>query len=193
MKYFIYLAGKMAVSKEEELGYVDWRREVLNTFNSFLAQYKQVSEIIFLDPNIAEHDSMPTEKFFGRNAHQIKLSDAVLVNASEKIGIGTSQEFLIAKYYHKPVVAVSPYNSHLNKIIETSNNKTFHYTHPFLTATSDAIVENFNDAAIVLLNHFSGRDTIQPKTIDIIEQGRKDYEEHYQHLDKYMLGLTVTK
>ena len=135
---------------------------------------------------------MPTEKFFGRNAHQIKLADAVIVNASEKTGIGTSQEFLIAKYYHKPVIAVSPYNSYFNKIIETSNNKTLHYIHPFLSATSDAVVEDFNHAAIILLDHFSGRNTIQPKTIDIIEQGCKDYEENYKHLDKYMLALTTT-
>lgn len=191
MKYFVYLAGKMAVSKEEELIYVDWRREVQDIFNRLLAQYKQVSEIVYLDPNIAEHDSMPTEKFFGRNAHQIKLADAVLIDVREKTGIGTSQEFLIAKYYHKPVVAVSPHNSYFNKIIETSNNKTLHYIHPFLTATSDAVVESFHDAVVVLLDHFSGRKIIRPKTIDIIEQGRQDYEENYKHLDKYMLEVTI--
>jgi hypothetical protein len=190
MKFFVYLAGKMAVSKEEELVFVDWRKEVRDIFDSMLIQYSQIDEVAILDPNIAEHDSMPTEKFFGRNAHQINLADAVLIDAREKTGIGTSQEFLIAKYYQKPVVAVAPMNSYFNKFIETSNNTVLHYIHPFLTATSDVIVESFHDSVVVLLEHFSGRKKIRPKTIDIIEQGRQDYERNFKHLDKYMLEVS---
>jgi hypothetical protein len=123
----------------------------------------------------------------------IKISNALVIDATEKLGIGTSQEFLIAKYYKKPTIVISPNGSHYNKTIRTEKSDNFHYIHPFLKSTSDIIVDSHEEAVMVLLGHFSGKKTILPKTIKMIESARQDYAKNFMHLDKYMADFTKSK
>ncbi len=79
---------------------------------------------------------------FGFDCQHIKNSSLVIVNAEEKLGVGTSQELVIAKYFKKPVITVLPKNSH-----HRLANIYWHgilvqdWIHPFIHACSDFIVE----------------------------------------------------
>jgi hypothetical protein len=184
--YSVYLAGKISKTLEEKKISVAWRKEFVGIVERLAPGLGFSSKLVFLDPNTADYDSMPTEKFFGRDVYMIEMADAVVIYAEQKTGIGTSQEFLIAKYYKKPVIAISPKGSHYNRIISTKKSKEFHYIHPFLTATSDVVVEDFEEAATALLNHLSGKKKIQAKSIEIIDESRKDFERNFLKQDKYL-------
>ena len=111
-----------------------------------------------------------------------------MVDGSKRIGIGVAQEFLIAKYYDKPVIVVCPPGTHNNKVITTNKTDSFQLKHPFVTATADEIVESWEDAAKRLVDHFKGQ-KIAVKSIDLIEESRKVYEEKYLSADAYVKDL----
>lgn len=189
MPHTVYLAGSVPKSKEDKENFVDWRVEFEKEVKRLLMELNINSDqgnIIFLDPNTADYDLMPTEKYFGRDVHMLKMSDAIVMDARHRPGIGTSQELLIAKYYHKPTIVVCPKGSYYHKTIQTNKSNDFHYIHPFITATSDVIVESFEQAAKVFLDHVTGRKKIIPKTIDLIESSRKDYEDNFMQVDEYL-------
>lgn len=122
--------------------------------------------ITYLDPNVPVDESDPLS-VFGMDCGFIQSSDVIIVNAEEKLGLGTSQELIIAKYFSKPVIAVLPKNSAHRK-----SNLTFHgklvedWIHPFLFVTSDIIVESPVDIDIDALKNLKIKDiTIIDQTI----------------------------
>lgn len=129
----IYLAWK--VPKWDKDIVADWRAH-------YRAILKGQGDFEYLDPNIPVDESDPIA-VFGMDCGFIKASDIIIVNAEEKLWLGTSQELLIAKYFSKLVISVVPKNSAHRK-----SNLTFHgkfvedWIHPFLFTTSDIIVES---------------------------------------------------
>lgn len=185
MKTSIYLSGSVPKGKKAKADFVDWRPDFINTTNH-LATKLGIDKVVFLNPNTADYDMMPVSKFFGRDVHMVKLSEGIVVDGRKKIGIGIAHEMLIASYYGHPVITVCPPNSHYKKVIETDKGDTL-YLHPFVSETSDVIVDSFDDAAKAFLEHISGKNPISVKGIDKIESARKDYEKNFMHLDKYMV------
>lgn len=189
MKYSVYLAWSVVKWVHDKNKQISWREEFLKAVNQ-LNINKIVDEILFLDPNTVTYwDEIPTEIFFWRDVYMIKLSDALVIDASNKLWLWTAQEFLIAKYYNIPVIAIAPKNSYYNKEIEKENGQVFHYIHPFLSSSSDLIVDTIEEAAKTYLAHISWVKIINPKSIDVIETSRKDYEANYKKYDKYMLDI----
>lgn len=141
----VYLAGKIPKGGEIA-GYTDWRAE----YKTKLAAC--FDDLTVLDPNASfagepshEEDAMFR---FGCDAWMIKEADAVIVNAEQKLGLGTSQELIIAKYFTKPVVTVLPKESHHRRSnMRICASVVADWIHPFIGATSDAVVENA-DAAV---------------------------------------------
>jgi|GEM_PF-215276 8-oxo-dGTP diphosphatase len=179
----IYLSGSIPKSKEARDTYVDWREEFMKEAK------KQKLDIIGINPNVFTYDMMPIKYFYGRDIQQIYLSDAVVVNAQEKIGIGTAQELLIAHYYKKPVIAIAPTPSHYVKYIDTQKQKHVHYTHPFLMATANILVESYADAVKVLKAHYSGKKPLPIRTIDDIETKRQEFVKEALKFDTYTQNL----
>jgi len=112
-----YLAGKVPKGAKEHATYQDWRED-------FEKKCKKLSdcEIKFLNPNQGDW-SMPMGMYFGRDIEMIKQSNAIVMDGTVRMGAGTAQEILIAKYYNKPVILVCPKNSHYDRIIEVQNGK----------------------------------------------------------------------
>ena len=80
------------------------------------------------------------------DCQHIKNSDLVIVNAESQLGVGTSQEMLIAKYFKKPVVTILPKDTYHRKSNIAINNKLIaDWIHPFIFSTSDFILENINE------------------------------------------------
>jgi len=110
-----------------------------------------------------------------------------LIDAREKIGAGTAQEILIAKYYKKPVITVIPRESHYWRRIFVHGCEV-DYKHPFIFSTSDAVVEDFEQAVVWLLRYFSGELKPRIKGIEIIDHAQKSYMENHSHKDEVMNG-----
>lgn len=176
MSFSVYLAGSVQKELDEKKVNSDWRKE----FQS-LCEKKSCLKINFLNPNETSFDTVPTEKFFSRDVYMINNSDAVIVDCVNKIGLGTAQEILIAKYFKKPVIAVSPKNSHYNRTITTEHSKSFNYKHPFLTSTADVITESFEEASTILIEHLSGKKVITPKILNnILENAIKEAPKYFK-------------
>lgn len=175
----VYLAGKVQKGLTGQAA--EWREK-------FTALVKD-KDIIFLDPNTADYAAMPIQRYFGRDVHMIFSADIVVAEASEKMGLGTAQEMLIAKYYGKPVITIAPPGTHYDKEIETVAGKK-RYVHPFLSATSDAVASSYEEAAKILQAHLAEEKTITPKRIDLIEKERRKYEEEQLPSDEYVKNAT---
>lgn len=191
MKHVVYLAGKVPKGTGEKKAFVNWRSEFRVTVRVCSREFGFEDTVEFLDPaHSVNYGCIPTEAYFGRDVHMIHSSDVIIVDARAKIGLGTAQEILIAKYYNIPSIAVCPKDSHYNKHIDAGNGELFHYLHPFLYATADIVVETFDDAARVLVEHLSGKNRIRMKPMNCIESSRKEYEEKFLAQDDYLKEYT---
>jgi hypothetical protein len=187
MRFSVYLAGKIPKGDEVK-DFRDWRKEFAGIAEGKLKDYPKVSGMVFLDPYTLETTRLgSTLDFFGRDIHLIRMSDAVLVDARKKIGAGTAQEILIAKYFGKPVVTVVPKDSHYCRKALVHGAEV-EYRQPFVYCPSDAVVEDFGEAADWLLRFFSGEMKIEIKGIDVLEKAEKDYLDKHVHKDEFVNG-----
>ena len=159
----IYLAGSVPKGDEEKVDFKNWR-------NYYKKDLSKRIEAIFVDPsdrdpNFNESDFLAV---FGYDCRNIKDSDLIIVNCENKIGVGTSQEMVIAKYFKKPVITVLPKNSEHRKTNLVFRGKTIKdWIHPFIFAFSDVIVENVSEANNKLI------EGIAPKDITAIDDSIK--------------------
>lgn len=68
-------------------------------------------------------------------------------------------------------------------------NQEVPYIHPFLQATSDAIVEDETQAVSVFIDHITSKKTIEMKGISEIERLRIDYEQNHLGSDEYFKDI----
>src|SRR3989344_8270600 len=103
-KLKVYVAGK--VSPNSIFGTHDWR-------DSFCGRLSEIIgiKIINLDPTKSDKmfdlDENNTRLIFGRDCYMIKSADLVIVNLTDDISVGGSQEMLIAKYFSKPLLGIA--------------------------------------------------------------------------------------
>lgn len=166
----IYLAGK--VPKGDEIGSIeDWRMNSASALS-------QIPGVEFLSPDDPTLDESQPFIVFGHDCYLIKECDAVVVNASAKLGVGTAQEMVIAKYFRKPVVSVLPKDTHHRRL-----NLPMHagvvpdWIHPFIFSTSDIVVEDFREATAWLMHYIHAPQDQYIKGIEIIEDAIKAYRE----------------
>jgi nucleoside 2-deoxyribosyltransferase len=138
----IYLAGSVPKGDKEQASSVDWRvgyeEKLKSAFPnaSFINPYKK---------EVPESDFLYV---FGKDCKEVKEADLIIVNSENRLGVGTSQEMVIAKYFNKKVVTVLPKDSYHRR-----SNVTFHgsliedWIHPFIFSFSDLIVESIEAVA----------------------------------------------
>lgn len=133
----IYLAGKVA--KGDEIGNVeDWRKRYADSLKE-----ESEEELFFLDPEDANLDESDSMEIVGHDCSQIKDCDLVIVNAEKKLGVGTAQEMIVAKYFNKYVVSLIPEDSHYcRKNLNMYGNIIEKWIHPFMNMLSDMIVSD---------------------------------------------------
>ena len=144
-KFKIYLAGRIPLVEEKEVDQ-DWRNRYAEVIKNIVPQ------AVILDPSkrlIYEADS---KAVFGHDLFLIKISDVLLVNAEIQLGLGTSQELIIAKYFQKPIIAVSPKGSYYARPYLVNGNKIGGDRHPFLNLVADTIIENISKLGTALEN-----------------------------------------
>ncbi len=98
----IYLAGSIPKGAEEAKEFENWRVAYTDILQMASPQIETI------DPD--EHTMHEGDQFlvFGCDCADIACADLVVVNAEMRMGVGTSQEMCVAKYYEKPVIVVLP-------------------------------------------------------------------------------------
>ena len=132
----IYLAGSVPKGAQEEKDFVNWRLRYKSVLEKFFD-----AEFVF--PGAGDMDESDFLLIVGKDSRSIKHSDFVIVNAEERLGVGTAHEMIIAKYFNKPVVTVLPKNSYHRRpnVVFQNKYKVEDWMHPFLHTFSDFIVE----------------------------------------------------
>lgn len=165
----ICLLGALPKGDETRKNWVDWKvkyKEVL----------QKLSNVHFVDGDAWRKESDP-ELTFAHDVYQIKKSDIIIVNAENKLGAGTAQEMVIAKYLKKPVISIIPKDSHHRRSnIVFDGEKIADWIHPLILAFSDAIVEKIEDS-VTLIQKFSNNST-KIKGIEAIDKAIELFEKY---------------
>lgn len=90
---------------------------------------------------------------FGCDLHLVNVSDAVLVDARTKKGVGVGAEMMFAKFVGVPVITICPQGcAYRRALVPDVFGEDLHdWTHPFIYGLSDYIVDTLDDA-IDLIN-----------------------------------------
>lgn len=181
MPFKIVLLGSVPKGDKERESWPDWKSE-----------YKQAFSIIpdteFADGDEWRRENLPFETV-GHDSFIIKSADAVVVNAQVKLGAGTAQEMVIAKYFSRPLVAVLPKDTHhrrSNVVFEGENIKD--WIHPFILNFSDVVCQNLEEAAEWLKDYQANPAGKSIKDITIIDQAIAAYQQTLVELQPTEVG-----
>jgi hypothetical protein len=168
----IYVAGKM--TKHSHFTSHTWRDDFLKEINKLTGL-----EFISFDPTKGTKDYADPEMVFGSDLHMISQVDVVVVYFSDDIGVGGSQEILVAQYFNKPVIGLAPRGGKFNgRDREVAGVVIKDYKHPFVFSTCDVVCGNIFELAEALKN----LDKIKPRGINLIDKAKKRFEkEHLKH------------
>jgi hypothetical protein len=171
----VYLAGKVS---KNATGVHDWRQDICALVESSLGG--NVSDrIAFISPEEGQVDEMIPETVVGKDSYHIQSAGLVLVDASEKIGAGTAQEMVIAKYFSKPVLTILPKNTHHRKEVVIGGERLKDWRHPFIVTFSDYLVDDYAEAAQKLCAVALGTETHNASDIHVIDRCIALYRSRY--------------
>lgn len=163
MEFKIFLAGSVPKGDDESKNWVDWK--VL-----YKEKLSKIYDFKFIYGDIWQDRTRPSE-LFGHDVYLIKSSDIVIVNGETRLGIGTSQEMVIAKYFSKPVITILPKGTYQRRSNIVFNGKLIQdWIHPFVLALSDLIVEKIDDSTDWLKEFIKDSSSKEIKNIKIIDE-----------------------
>lgn len=159
----IALLGSLPKGDDIRKTWIDWKEEYIKEIVSLLPD----TEFIHGD---SISDNAGAELVVGHDLAQVKNADICIVDAQSKIGAGTAQEIVLAKYFKKPVVIVIPQDTHHRKI-----NVVFHgvnmeeWIHPFLKVSTDYVADSIADAAHWAKGYIKSPDSYNIKSLSVFE------------------------
>lgn len=182
-KLKVYVAGK--VSPNSVFGTYDWRGRFCKELSRKIG-----IKIINLDPTKSDEkfdlDENNSNLIFGRDCYMIKSADIVIVNLTDDISVGGSQEMLIAKYFSKPLIGIAPKGGKFNKEEKEIRGIVYkNWLHPFVNISCDALAESIDEVADHIKRIISNSGT-NVKNFSIIEENIDYYKNNHYHLDKYL-------
>jgi len=137
----VVLLGSLPKGDDKRAEWVDWKKPFVEAIR------KELPDVEFIHGDSIS-DNVGAELVVGHDLAQVQAADVCVVDAAEKIGAGTAQEIVIAKYFSKPVVIMMPPDTHHRR-----SNVTFHgvemeeWVHPFLKVGADYIANSIEDVA----------------------------------------------
>lgn len=159
-----YVAGK--VSKDSVFGTHHWR-------DNFCAQLESLSglQLENIDPLKSETDMTDPWAIFSKDCRLINEADVLIVYLSDDISVGGSQEILIARYLHKPVIGFAPFGGKFNGCRKEMLGKVIeNYQDPFVFSTRDVVCGSIEEVGQAL----KGVQTIRSNGLDIIDRSIAD-------------------
>ncbi len=161
------------------LGSIPKGDDARNTWKDWKVEYKEklskIPDVEFIDGDIWRDETKPMQ-LVGHDAYLVKTADIIIVNCKEKLGAGTAQEIVIAKYYARPVITILPKGTHHRRTNIVFDGKLIDdWVHPFILTLSDLVVENVDDC-VGWLNEFSKNPKSKNiKDISIIDEAIDSY------------------
>lgn len=185
-KLKVYIAGK--VSPDSVFGRHDWRDEFCTTLTELSG-----FEFVNLDPTKSQDNFNLDENndllIFGRDCFMIKSADVVIVNLTDDISVGGSQEMLIAKYYKKPLVGIAPKGGKFYKEEKEILGRVYkNWKHAFVSVPCDQVVEDITGVANFIKDFFSHSDIV-PKGIEILDEAVNYYKDNHYKDDSFLHNL----
>ncbi len=183
-KLKVYVAGK--VSKESVFGTEFWRDDFCKELSE-----KTGFEIMNLDPT-KSHENFDLDEnnsnfIFGRDCFMVKSADLVIVNLTDDISVGGSQEMLIAKYFKKPLLAIASKEGKFVKSEKRIYGKVYKdWVHPFVDVICDKIVHNIDEASEWIVEFFIKKGKGKVKDISLIEENMKYYLDNFFDKEEYL-------
>jgi hypothetical protein len=172
----IYLAGwcQQYLPKGQK---ANWREPLIAKMQ------KSLPDAVFIDPSIRDINENDYKAIMGRDIFLIKNSDYLLANATDRIGVGTSQEILIANYFGVKAVAVCPSNSfyRIDKV-RVRDIEYNDWVHPFL-ASSCQLANDFEEALEIIANDDN------KQTNKLLDETLEYYTKNYLEQDKLINPL----
>ncbi len=166
-KIKLYIAGK--VNPKSVFKTHNWRDDFCNEISNL-----SDIEIENLDPTKGKVNPANSKELFGYCSYLIKKSDIVIVNLTDDISIGGSQEMLIAKYFNKPLIGLAPIGGKFNVKEKIIQGKSYeNYKNPFVEIPCDLFAENITDI-VDYLKKFNENTPI--KTLKIIDESIDYFE-----------------
>lgn len=156
----VYIAGK--VSKDSIFKTHHWR-------DDFCAELEKLSSLNLenIDPLKQEASLTSPQAIFEKDCQLINRADVLVVYLSDDISVGGSQEILIARYLHKPVIGFAPRGGKFNGSKREMLGKIIdNYQDPFVFSTCDVVCGTIEEVAHAMQNV----DTIKPTGLDIIDR-----------------------
>ena len=132
----IYLAGSVPKGDKEAETFYDWRKAYMSIIKKSLPDTQPI------DPNNVFDLEGNSLAVFGADCLWIQEADLVIVHAEKKLGAGTAMEYVVAKYFNKPVITVLPKDTHHRRSnLYFEKRLVEDWIHPFIDVFSDIVVE----------------------------------------------------
>lgn len=176
------LLGSLPKGDEARKTFKDWKKEYTDKLS------KEILNIEFLHGDLISDKEGP-ETVVGHDLWLIKHTDIIIVNATSKVGAGTSQEMVLAKYFKKPVISILSKDSHHRR-----PNVVFHGTkvedwiHPFIYISSDFIAETIEEAIKWVKEFQANPRKVKVKDISIFEKDISYFEDKLPNVVKEYLN-----
>ncbi len=183
MKLAVYCSGSIQKGPSD-VGKLCWTdRE-----RSEVASGARPIDLIFLQPDDPAEDLDDTESLFGRDMYQVKVADAVIVDARERRGIGIGIEMLASRMLGTPLIVVAPDNSYYKmRRVSYRGSTVDNYVHPHLAILADAIVNTFEEAGRCLRHHIN--EPIHAKSTNAVMECMAAYKLRMLPRDSSMMRI----
>ena len=173
----ITLLGSLPKGDKVRAGWVDWKPEYIEKIAALLPD----AEILHGD---AISDNVGAELVVGHDLALVKEADLIIVDARSKIGAGTAQEMVIAKYFRKPVVAVISRDTHHRRSNVVFDGQVVKdWVHPFLKVSSDYVADSVDDAVAFAAKFLKNPTEQKIKDFAVFEQAITEFEAYKKNLD----------
>lgn len=142
----LFLSGSMKKTAYRVQNRDSWNSELEDILTNSLKFPIEISNPIRITV-----DECESQNRFTADLRMLLESDAMILEASEKRGIGVGAELILAKSYKIPVYSIVPEDSHYRQQISGLRN----WIHPFINELSDKVFESISSLAdyLNLLNN----------------------------------------
>jgi len=164
----ICLLGSIPKGDDVRKEWKDWKVE-------YKEKLSQIPNVEFTDGD-AWRDETKALQLVGHDTYLVKTADIVIIDARKKIGAGTAQEMVIAKYFQRPVISILPRDTHHRRSnIIFDGTKVNEWIHPFIFTFSDLIVEKIDDYIEWIKEFNKNPQSKKIKDITIIDKAIASY------------------
>lgn len=174
------LLGSLPKGDHARTTFHDWKHEYMEKIS------QAIPESRFIHGDLVT-DSIGLEMVVGHDLWLVKHSDIMIVHATSKIGAGTAQEMVMAKHFKKPVISVIPKDTHHRRShVPFGGIIMEDWIHPFLYVSSDAVVENIDQAISWIRDYQQGKTapvkdfSVFDDTVSQFENGLGDIVQEYK-------------